>query len=258
MNRILLASALAAALLASGAAAAKPAQWRSIFDGRSLAGWTPKITGQPAGADPRRTFIVRNKAIRVSYAGYDGFKGQFGHLGYKRPVGAFRLRFEYRFFGDYLPDVEGWQHSNSGLMFAAQAPSTMTRDQKFPVSLEFQLNGPDGPLRTTGNLCTPGTHVVMRGKLETEHCIGSSSPVYPNGRWIRAEAEIGRDGKILHKINGKTVLSYTEPQYDPTDDDAKPLIAKAGGKLAISRGYFYLQSEGHPVEFRNIQLMELE
>ena len=36
----------------------------------------------------------------------------------------------------------------------------------------------DGKPRSTANLCTPGTHVVMKGALRTEHCINSTSKTY--------------------------------------------------------------------------------
>ena len=263
VKQTICAASLVALLLTSSSVAggAKPAAtWRPIFDGSSLAGWTPKITGQALGTDPRRTFSVRNGAIVVSYSGYHGrFAGQFGHLAYAKPVGAFRLRFEYRFTGNYLADVEGWQHANSGVMVLAQPPATMARDQKFPVSIEVQLLGADGAKpRSTGNLCTPGTNIVIAGKLETEHCINSSSATFANGRWIQAEVEVDRRGNVVHRIERKPVLAYSAPQLDPADEDARPLIAKAGGQLKLTRGYLYLQSEGHPVEFRKIQLMELD
>lgn len=249
---------LAAALLATSPAQAAE-KWKSIFDGTTLRGWIPKIRYEALGQDRSRTFRAQNRAIRVSYDGYDRFGGRFGHLMYHKPVEApFRVRFQYRFYGDYLPDVQGWQHSNSGLMFLGQAPATVKVDQEFPVSMELQLLGADGPEpRPTGNLCTPGTHVVMAGKLVTEHCINSSSPTIRNGRWVQVEVDVREDGAITHFIDGKPVFRYSDPQLDPSDPDAKPLIAAAGGRLAITGGYLSLQSEGHPVEFRKIQLMEL-
>ena len=246
-------------LLLAACATAGEGEWKPLFDGRSLSGWTPKITGHALGEDPLRTFRVEDGAIKVSYENYDAFRGRFGHLAYQAPFSAYRVRFEYRFSGTYLPDVEGWQQSNSGLMFHAQDPATMTRDQKFPVSMEMQLLGAErAEPSPTGNLCTPGTNVMMGGKLETTHCINSSSPILPNQRWVRAEAEVDRTGNVTHFIEGQPVMRYSAPQYDPTDADAKPLIAAAGGKLAIERGWLYLQSEGNPVEFRNIEIRELD
>jgi hypothetical protein len=257
MKQILFVAAGAA--LVTGPAPAATGKWQRIFDGRTLTGWTPKITGHALGDNHRDTFQVRNGAIRINYAGYSKFDGKFGHLAYRKPVSAFRVRLEYRFYGKALPDVENWQFSNSGLMMMGQDPRTMTRSQQFPASLEVQFLGAERPNPSpTANLCTPGTHVVMNGKLHIEHCTNSSSPIIPNAQWVRAEAEVTRDGRVRHFINGKQVMQYSAPQYDPTDADAKPLIAAAKGRLMIKRGYLYLQSEGHPIEFRNIELMELK
>lgn len=247
--------------MALAACATPPAEsgWQPLFDGKSLAGWTPKITGSALGEDPLGTFVAEDGAIRVRYDRYDGFKGRFGHLAYRTPFSAYRVRFEYRFTGTHLPDVESWQQSNSGIMLLGQDPATMTRDQQFPVSLEMQLLGAArAEPSPTGNLCTPGTNVVMDGRLETTHCIHSSSPVFPNQRWVRAEAEVDRAGNVTHFIEGVPVMRYAAPQYDPADADAKPLIAAAGGRLGIERGWLYLQSEGHPIAFRNIELRPLD
>lgn len=258
MNRVILLllcllSASCAPLAAGGGGG-----WRPIFDGRTIDGWTPKITGRELGDDPLRTFVVKNGAILVSYNRYDRFAGRFGHLAYRTPFSAYRVRFEYRFSGRWLHDVEAWQQSNSGIMLHGQPPETMGRDQQFPVSIEVQLLGFEREEPApTGNLCTPGTNVVINGRLETQHCINSSSPVVPNGRWVKAEVVVDRAGTVTHFIEGKEVLRYSMPQYDPADPDARPLIARAGGRLMLDGGYIYLQSEGHPVEFRRIELKPL-
>lgn len=242
-----------------GAAPAPDAEWQRIFDGKTLAGWTPKITGRAVGEDPLGMFIVHEGAIRVSHANYKTFEGEFGHLFWKTPLSAYRIRFEYRLFGDSLPGIKAWQASNSGLMFHSQAPESMRRDQAFPVSLEMQLLGVPRPTEEpTGNLCTPGTTVVFEGKRDPRHCIISSSPLLPVGRWTRVELEVLPNGEITHFIDGKPVLRYAAPEFDPEDKDAQPLIAAAGGKLQLRRGYIALQSEGHQIEFRNIALQRLD
>lgn len=247
------------ALLGAAPAPAPEAKWQRIFDGRTLAGWTPKITGRAVGEDPLRMFMVHEGAIRVSHANYKAFEGEFGHLFWKTPLKAYRIRFEYRLFGDSLPGIKVWQASNSGLMFHSQAPNTMRRDQAFPVSLEMQLLGVPRPVREpSGNLCTPGTTVVIDGKRDPRHCILSSSPLLPVGRWTQAGLEVLPSGQVTHFINGKPVLRYAAPQLDPEDVDARPLITAAGGKVPLRQGYLALQSEGHQVEFRNIELQSLE
>ena len=246
-------------LALAGCSTVPDPQWQSIFDGRTLDGWTPKITGRAVGEDPLEMFTVEDGAIRVSHANYPKFEGGFGHLFWKTPFTAYRVRFEYRLFGETLPGVQEWQASNSGLMFHAQAPETMARDQAFPVSLELQLLGVPRPTQEpTGNLCTPGTTVAIEGRRDPRHCILSSSPLLPMGRWTRVELEVLPSGEITHFIDGEPVLRYAAPELDLADAAAQPLIAAAGGKLELRRGYIALQSEGHPVEFRNIELLRLD
>ena len=246
-------------LALAGCSTVPDPQWQSIFDGRTLDGWTPKITGRAVGEDPLEMFTVEDGAIRVSHANYPKFEGGFGHLFWKTPFTAYRVRFEYRLFGETLPGVQEWQASNSGLMFHAQAPETMARDQAFPVSLELQLLGVPRPTQEpTGNLCTPGTTVAIEGRRDPRHCILSSSPLLPMGRWTRVELEVLPSGEITHFIDGEPVLRYAAPELDLADAAAQPLIAAADGKLELRRGYIALQSEGHPVEFRNIELLRLD
>ena len=65
-----------------------------------------------------------------------------------------------------------------------------------------------------------------------------------------------RGGEVSkHFENGKEVMAYTKPQYDPSDADAKKLIK--GDALSLKAGYISLQSESHPVEFRKVELMGL-
>lgn len=247
------------ALMLLGAAPAPEAKWQRIFDGKTLTGWTPKITGRALGEDPLGMFTVQDGAIRVSHKNYTKFEGEFGHLFWKTPLKAYRIRFEYRLFGEPLPGIKVWQNSNSGLMFHAQAPATMRRDQDFPVSLEMQLLGVPRPTaEPSGNLCTPGTTVIFEGKRDPRHCILSSSPLLPVGRWTRAGLEVLPNGEITQSIEGKPVLRFSAPELDPDDKDAQPLIAAAGGKLALRQGYIALQSEGHQIEFRNIELQHLD
>lgn len=233
-------------------------EWVSLFNGKDLDGWVPKIKGSPAGENFGNTFRVKDGVIHVSYDGYGGkFDGRFGHLFYKTPFSNYKLRLEYRFIGKQLPDGPGWAYKNSGIMMHGQTPESMGLDQDFPVSSEVQLlGGDDTGERATGNLCTPGTHVVMDGQLVTRHCTDSSSATYRGEQWVAIEVEAHGNGWIIHRINGKEVLRYEQVQYDPNDKDAKPLIKD--GKLKIDGGSISLQSESHPVEFRKIEIMQLK
>jgi hypothetical protein len=241
----------------AAAAAANEAGWIQLFNGKDLDGWTPKIRGHALGEDPLNTFRVEDGLLKVSYDRYKNFDNQFGHLFHKTPHGKYRLRIEYRFVGEQCPGGAGWAFRNSGAMIHGQDPKTMRVDQDFPVSIEVQfLGGSATGERPTANLCTPGTNVVMDGKLLTRHCTNSTSKTIRGDAWVTVEVEAHGAGVITHKVNGETVITYEKPQFDPTDADAKKLIQ--GDDLLIPAGTISLQSESHPIEFRKVELLPLE
>ena len=74
---------------------------------------------------------------------------------------------------------------------------------------------------------------------------------------MRVEAIVLGDSLIVHLVNGDTVLQYSKPQigggvvngYDPAvKRDGAPLL----------EGFISLQSEGHPIDFRAVELLNLE
>jgi len=226
------------------------ARWISLFNGKDLTGWTPKFAGHELGVNYKDTFRVQDGLLTVAYDQYENFNGEFGHLFYKDSFSHYRLRAEYRFIGEQVPNGPGWAFRNNGFMLHCQTPATMAKDQDFPVSIEVQLLGGDGTNeRSTGNLCTPGTNVVMNGQLVIQHCINSSSKTYHGDQWVTAEVEVHGNRLIHHLITGETVLEYTEPHLDERD---------AGAGLLLGEGYISIQAESHPTQFRKIELLPLE
>lgn len=256
--------AMALSLLASSALQA-PAQeksqegWIQLFNGQDMTGWTPKIAGFKLGENYNDTFRVENGVLKVSYDKYQNFDNKFGHLFFEKPFSNYRLRVEYRFVGDQCPGGPGWALRNSGAMIHCQDPKTMRPDQDFPVCIEVQYLGGNGEgQRPTGNLCTPGTHVVMDSKLHTTHCTNSTSKTYNGDQWVTVEVEAHGNGKIKHFVNGDLVLEYEQPQLDESDPDAKKLIEAHGGDKKVDGGYISLQAESHPIEFRKVEIMPLD
>lgn len=248
MNVLRLAAFLLALLVLLQAAAvgasAEPGQWISLFNGQDLSGWTPKFAGHELGVNYKNTFRVVDGLLTVAYDEYEKFDDNFGHLFYQQPFSApYRLRVEYRFFGEQVPGGPGWAWRNNGVMIHGQTAESMKKDQDFPDSIEVQLlGGRETGQRSTGNLCTPGTHVVMDGKLIKQHVINSSSKTYPGDQWVTVEVEV-RPHTIKHIVEGETVLEYHEPQLD----DGTQLT---GGTIS-------LQAESHPCQFRKIEVLPL-
>ncbi len=231
--------------------------WIQLFNGKDLNDWIIKIKDHPLNDNYGNTFRVEDSVLKVRYDAYDSFRQQYGHIYYKQPFSYYLLVVEYRFVGEQAKGGEDWAFRNSGAMLHCQPPQTIAVAQDFPISLEMQLLGGDGKNeRTTGNLCTPGTNVVLNDTLFTPHCVNSTSKTYHGDQWVRAEALVLGDSLMQHIVEGDTVITYKKPQYDGRD----PWVQKAGYRdgALISSGYISLQSESHPVEFRKAMLFNLE
>jgi hypothetical protein len=174
------------------------------------------------------------------------------------PFSYYLLAAEYRFVGEQVPGGPGWAVRNNGLMLHSPDPKTMLKDQDFPISIEVQLLGGIGEKpRTTLNLCTPGTNVVMNGKLHTTHCTNSTSKTYAGDQWVRVEVLLHGDELVRHILDGQTVLEYTKPQIgggsaSPTD----PAIKVDGTPL--TGGFISIQAETAPIDYRKIEVLNLE
>lgn len=230
--------------------------WVSLFNGKDLKDWNIKIAGHDLNDNYLNTFRVENGYLKVSYDEYEQFDDKFGHIFYKDKFSHYILRVEYRFVGEQVPEAPGWAYRNNGLMLHSQSAESMSKDQDFPVSVEAVLLGGNGnDERSTANVCTPGTHIMIGGELITDHCTNSSSKTLHGDQWVTIEVEVLGSKVIKHMVNGVMVLEYNNPQYDEEDPDAKKLIK--AGNLLISDGYIALQAESHPTEFRKIEILNL-
>ncbi|TVQ66263.1 MAG: DUF1080 domain-containing protein [Balneolaceae bacterium] len=234
-------------IIASCATANDPDQeeWIDLFNGENFEGWDIKIAGYELNENVYNTFRVEDGLLKVRYNEYDRFNGEFGHIFFNTPYSHYRLKVEYRFYGEQTEGGPGWAFMNNGIMFHSQSAGSMDLDQDFPVSIEFQLLGSDGTgERPNGSICTPGTQVVVDGVLRTEHCISSGGPTHPGYEWVTAELVALGDSLLIHKLNGETVMEYSATQLA----DGTPL----------SGGYIALQAESHPTTFRSVRLLNLK
>ena len=244
-------------------------EWQSLFNGKDLTGWDIKIAGHKVNDNYKNTFLVEDKMIRVNYKEYDKFTTEYGHMYYNKPFSHYKIRLQYRFTGNQVPGGASWNVRNSGIMLHSQSAASLGLDQDFPISLEMQyLGGLNAGDRTTGNLCTPGTIVDIQGKTTEEHCINSTSKTYNGDQWVTAEAIVLGDSIVYHLIGGDTVLVFTNPKIgggyvgknhnfkDGKVASEEEWIKKSGSPLRS--GYIALQAESHPIDFRNIQLLDLK
>ncbi len=260
MMRTCVAALLTVLLVPAGAAAGDPdaEEWIPLFNGKNLDGWVPKIAGFEVGDNHSDTFRVEDGVLKVSYDKYEGdFNRRFGHLFTERLYSYYRIRVEYRFVGEQVAGSPDWALRNSGIMVHGQPVETMKKDQEFPICIEVQLLGGGGEgERPTASVCTPGTNVVFEGKLDTRHCISSTSKTFHGDQWVQAEAVVHGQSVIRHLVNGEEVLSYELSQMGGGNMVNHDPAVWTDGQL-IEEGSISLQAESHPVEFRKVELLPL-
>ena len=247
-------------------------EWIALFNGEDLSDWTIKFANQDLDVNFRNTFRVKDRMIRIAYDAYNTFDDAYAHMYFKKPFSYYKLRFDYRFTGQQVKGGENWNVRNSGIMLHSQSAESNDYGQYFPVSIEIQLlGGLDTGERTTGNVCTPGTALVLNGKLDDRHCINSNSKTYHGDQWVNVEVIVMGGESIAHIIENDTVLKYqfpqigggfTNPKLGEKDWTSRGVVQSKdiwiaqSGKI-LTKGYISLQAESHPIDFKNIELLNL-
>jgi hypothetical protein len=233
----------------------KKYQWVSLFNGKDLEHWTPKIAGYKLGENFGNTFRVNNGILSTRYDSYDNFHNKFGALYYDKKFTNYRLKVEYRFVGDTVAGAPSWGFRDGGIQYDCQAPSTLGLDQPFPVCLEYNLLGSnEKEKRGTGEICASGMYVEINGKRNTSYCTPPTvKKSFDGDVWVTAEIDV-HDGEVIHFVNGEEVIHFKNPRYDTANAIAKNFIVNNNDK--VTGGYISLQSNSHPMDFRKIEIME--
>ncbi len=185
--------------------------WYSLFDGKTLDGWR--------ASEHKDSCKVEDGVIVVG-------GGERSHLFYDGPV----ENHDFKNF-ELKADVMTQPHSNSGIYF-----HTQYQEQDWPAKgYEAQVNNSHDDWRRTGSLY---------GIKDTDH-----SPVKDN-EWFEYDVTV-RGKQITLKINGETVLDYTEPENPPQPDPTRD--------RRLSHGTIALQAHdpGSVVRYRNIRIKPL-
>lgn len=232
-------------------------EWISLFNGENLDGWEFKFSGYPHGENFNETFRVENGNLIVDYKNYNTFNGEFGHLFTTQKYSHYRLRVEYKFFGEQVKGGAAWAYRNNGLMLHAQSAKSMQLDQDFPTSIEVQLLGGIGDdKRTNMNVCTPGSIIDYKNKPYTNHCLNSKSEVVNGELWTSVEVEILGDSIVKHFVDGRVVLEYSNLRLDSLSSNyfqLKDLMQTN----RMTKGHIAIQAESHGTMFRKIELLNL-
>jgi hypothetical protein len=229
--------------------------WVSLFNGKNLDGWKPKIAGYKLGENFGNTFRVQDGILSTRYDQYDSFGNRFGALYYDKKFTNYRLKVVYRFVGNTAPGAPSWGFRDGGIQYHCQPPETIDLKQPFPICLEYNLLGGNGKdERPSGEICASGMYVEINGKRNTSYC---TPPIvkrtFHGDQWVTTEIDVN-NGKITHFVNGEQIIQFENPRYDSANATAKKFIV-AGNDL-VKDGYISLQSNSHPMDFKSIEIME--
>lgn len=190
-------------------------QQQALFNGQSLEGWRPYLA-DPA-VKPETVWSVQEGVLRCE----------------GKPNGYIRTDKE---FSDYKLHVEWrWpqQPANSGVFLHATGP-----DKLWPTCVEAQLaSGNAGDFIAIGQGCRITVHGIEHQPAPDKTSQGvrkeQPSSEKPAGEWNSYDIYC-QDNTIRLYVNG--VLQNTATQ------------------TSLTRGSICLQSEGGPIEFRNVKI----
>lgn len=172
---------LAAMALFLPAAKAADDDWTPLFNGKDLKGLKVHYMDKDKGADPDKTFTIKDNALIVS-----GKPTCFIYTdkSYKNYV----LTFDWRFPEGSTPD------SNSGCLVHIQTPLKV-----MPLSVE-----PQGRYKDHGKLYAVGGLKSLKSTFDEE---AHKKALKPMGQWSTTEVTCKADGSISVKLNGIPVAA---------------------------------------------------
>lgn len=191
----------------------------ALFNGKDLTGWTAVL--DKAGADPAETWSVVDGVLKCT--------GQ--------PVGYIRTEKEY---SDYVLTLEwrwpeGSKGGNNGVLVHTSKPGALGI---WPRSIEVQLfTGNAGDFWVIPEDVTVKIPDQAKRQQGRRHLNLNDDAEKPIGEWNTMEVTCKGD-TIRVKVNGKLVNEGTE--------------------CSETKGAICLQSEGAPIEFRNIRIRPVE
>jgi len=232
-------------------------EWKSLFNGKDLSGWTVTVDKLPEGQDPDRIVQVRDGAIHM-YADTDpDVKVPFGVITHEGTFSRFHLTLEYRWLEKkFAPRKNAIR--DAGLLYHASNTAKV-----WPPSVEYQIQeGDSGDIIFIGesgfSWAHPQPDLAPEGqgdasllpenggflrKAKNQTYFGRF-PEFDHPGWNRAEVIVHADESAEHILNGHTRSRLELMQH------------LTGGPL--KEGKICLQFEGAEIQYRKIEIRELD
>ncbi|MGB0766960.1 MAG: 3-keto-disaccharide hydrolase [Phycisphaeraceae bacterium] len=200
----------------------------SLFDGESLAGWTPDIPAADGKPDAKPSFIVRDGML-VSLG------NPRGSLITDLPYENYRLVVEYRFAG---------KPGNCGVLIHTDVERKRAYNNLWPASLEVQMQH-----QQAGDFWCIHENIVVPNMAERRSG--------PAENWGGKRGQ-SRNIKNLTDDSEHPVGQWNTMQIETLGDKVRVWVngdlVNEGYDCTAIKGHIALQAEGSEVEFRKIEL----
>lgn len=231
MKSTVIVTAVAAFYCAASFALAqeKSVESKNLFNGKDLTGWHADVPAMDKNPQAKSPFIVRDgKLVSLGTPG--------GHLITDKAFENYRLEVEYRFAG---------KPGNCGVLVHASKPRAYAG--MFPQSLEVQMeSGNAGDFWCIEEDITVPDMEKRRGPKETWGI---------NANKARRIQNLTDDSE---KPVGEWNTMVIECQGDEIKVWVNGTLVNDGTNCTATKGQIAIQAEGSEVEFRKIELTELE
>jgi hypothetical protein len=221
----------------------QPEGWTPLFNGRDFAGW--KFHLKDDKADPMKTFSVKDGLIQCTGR-------PNGYMRTEKEYGDYALRVQWRW-----PDAA--RAGNNGVFVHVNGP-----DQVWPKSVEAQIqNGAAGDI-----WLVDGFQLTIdperRDPRQPRHYLRLGEkweriPGDPNAKDAKGKQDQFR---AVRKPVEKPLGEWNQYEITCQGDTVKLVVngqfVNEGTKAELTKGKILLQSEGSPIEFRNVEIRMLK
>jgi len=225
-------------LLAQAAICADPKLGPKItlFNGTNLDGFYTYLEKHGVARDPNGVFRARNGNLYISGA-------EYGYLITTKSYSDYYLRVEFRWGKKTHPPREG-KARDSGILFHVSG-----EDKIWPRSLEFQIiEGGTGDLILVG-----GAAITVGGQTRNDGRFNRLG----KGPWKDVTGHRGPAGEV-EKAPGKWNRLELWAEVDRVRFYVNGKLVNEGSNASLTRGQILFQSEGAELEFRKIELRQIE
>lgn len=206
---------------ASNAASGSSSEWRSLFDGRSLAGWR----GYRSQSPPAGWRVVDGTLVR---------EGPGGDIMTADMFENFELALDW----NVAPG------GNSGIFYRVTEKADATYETGPEMQVLDDARHRDGSSRLTSAGALYGLYPALAGAVK------------PAGEWNAARVVVNR-GHVEHWLNGVKTAEAEIGSDDWNQRVANSKFRQWPGFGKASRGHIALQDHGDRVAYRNIRVRVL-